>query len=721
MSALYDIGLRIKGEHIGSPLPSHIGEYEMRTRYAILFSTIAILLGAIFLKSMLFYTDGHLAPPLDDTFIFFQYAKQICHGFFFQYNTGDSPTTGATSLLYPFILAIGFLLGMGKTGILAYSLGLGVVFLIVASLLIFNIGRKLFNETTGLVLGLLFLFNGQILWSFFCGMETGFFMCLILAVLYAFLLESEKKRYVWTIVFASIMALTRPEGLILSGVLFGFVFFLRREKNYYFLIPVGFGMIFVVMNYAFTGSLTFNTMIAKSPLSRPNANLFDIAATAGKYFCYVMKDIFSGCDGKYSPAMYANEGQEAIYFAPFSLFFGFLGVLYLVTKEVRERVLGIGTLTLCLWLTAFFSLCVSLPVKWHWHRYLIPFYPLFLIFMVSGLSLFARLICHFGEKEIRAAFISLASFFLLFGILNTMYFSVAYGKNCKDIYNQQMALGVWIEKNIPKDAVVAVNDLGAVKYLGDRYIIDLLGLGTNKAGWAWVNGAGSIFEFLESLDQKKYPDYFIIYPSWFSFDKIGMLKEEICQFKLIDSTIAGSSSPMTVYKVDWSLACKGDKVYTANNELEGYSLIDHVDVGDVENEKAHHYKFWETQPGMFYGLIYQDEVCMYSYLNNPSATVVDAGRQITGGESMVVHTIPGKGLKIVKRTSTYTPIEVWVNGEFLGVWTHENADGAWTEAVYEVPGNKIISNQTKISLPLHRELKHYYVCFSAYYWFYQRA
>jgi hypothetical protein len=674
---------------------------------------------------MLFYTDGHLAPPLDDTFIFLQYAKQICQGAAFQYNTGDSLTTGATSLLYPFILSLGFLSDLGKTGILAYSLGLGVVFLIAASLLIFSIGRRLFNETMGLVLGLLFLFNGQILWSFFCGMETGFFMCIILAVLYAFLIEAEEKKYFWTIVFASVMALTRPEGLILSGVLFGFIFFLRNEKNYFFLIPVGFGMIFVVMNYTFTGSLTFNTMVAKSPLSRPNPNLLDIAALAGKYYFYIMKDIFSGCEGKYIPAMYANEGQESIYFAPFSLFFGLVGVLSLITKEIREKVLGIGTLILCLLMTSLFSLCVSLPVKWHWHRYLIPFYPLFLIFMVSGLSLFTRLICQpfisFGERETRTAFISVSSFFILFGMLNTLYFSVAYGKNCKDIYNQQMALGAWIEKNIPKDAVVAVNDLGAVKYLGDRYVIDLLGLGTNKAGWAWVNGAGSIFEFLESLDQKKYPDYFIIYPSWFSFDKIGMLKEEICQFKLIDSTIAGSSSPMTVYKVDWSLARKGDKVYAVDTELDGYSLVDHIDVGDIENEKAHHYKFWETQPGMFYGLIYQDEACMYSYLNNPSAVVVDAGRQITGGESMVVRSIPGKGLKIVKRTSTYTPTEVWVNGEFLGIWTHENAENAWTEAVYEIPASKIISNQTRISLSLHRELKHYYVCFSAYYWFYQKT
>jgi len=692
----------------------------MRKRYIILFSTIAILLGGIFLMSMLFYTDGHLAPPLDDTFIFFQYAKQICHGVPFQYNTGDSPTTGATSLLYPFILAIGFLLGIGKTGILAYSLGLGLICLIVSSLLIFNIGRRLFDETTGLILGLLFLFNGQILWSFFCGMETGFFMCMILAVLYAFLLESEKKKYVWTIVFASIMALTRPEGLILSGVLFGFIFFLRNERNYYFLIPVGFGMIFVIMNYAFTGSLTFNTMIAKSPLSRPNSNLFDIAATAGKYYFYIMKDIFSGFAGKYSPAMYANEDQEAVYFAPFFLFFGLLGVLSIVTKEIKEKILGVGALTLCLMMIGIFSLCVSLPVKWHWHRYLIPFYPLFLIFVVAGLLLFVKLICQ-GSTLIKPAFISLASFFLLFGILNTAYFSVAYGKNCKDIYNQQMILGMWIEKNIPKDAVVAVNDLGAVKYLGDRYIIDLLGLGTNKVGWSWANGAGSIFEFLEALDPKKYPDYFIIYPSWFSFDKIGMLKEEIKQFKLIDSTIAGSSSPMTVYKVDWSLAHSGDTVRTVNEKLEGYRLVDFVDVGDIENEKAHHYKFWETQPGMFYGLLYQDEACMYSYLNNSSIVVIDAGRQITGGESMVVNTIPGKGLKIVKRTSTYTPIEVWVNEEFIGVWTHENADSAWTEAVYEVPGQNITSKQTRIRLPLHRELKHYYVCFSAYYWFYQKA
>jgi hypothetical protein len=686
-----------------------------------LFSCISIFLGGIFLKSMLYYTDGHLAPPLDDTFIFLQYARQICNGALFQYNTGDTPTTGATSLLYPFILAIGFLSGFGETNILIYTFGLGVLFLIIGSLMIFNIGMKLFDKTIGLFLGLIFIFNGPILWSYFCGMETGFFITMILCTGYFFLIESEKRKYKYTILFASIMALTRPEGLILSIILFFVTFLLRKERNYYFLIPIGCGMIFVIINYIFSGSLTFNTMIAKSPLSRPNPNLFDIIATAGKYYFYLIKEIFAGVQGEYISRVDANDSQEAIYFAPFSLFFGFLGIIFLLTREIKNKSFGFGTLTFCWFMIGLFALCISLPVKWHWHRYLIPFYPLFLIFMISGIFLFSQIICKaWSACSLKSTFFSLFFFFFFWGIINTMYFSIAYGKNCKDIYNQQMRLGNWINQHLSKDVVIGVNDLGALKYFGKRYTIDLLGLGTNGAGWAWVNGTGSIFEFLESFDIKKYPDYLIIYPSWFGFDKIGILKEEIARFKLIDPSIAGSPSPMIVYKVDWNLAHKGDKICSVMDKLKGYRLVDYIDVGDVENEKKHNYKFWETQPGMFYGLIYQNEAHKYPYWDNPSLMIVDGGRIITGGEKMKIHTIPGKELKIVKRTSTYTPVEVWINGEFLGVWTHQSTDGYWSETIYTIPGNKITSNYTNISFPLHRDLIHYYVCFSAYYWFYQK-
>ena len=44
---------------------------------------------------------GQFVLPLDDVYIHFQYAKQLAHGQPYVYNPGQTPTSGATSFLYP--------------------------------------------------------------------------------------------------------------------------------------------------------------------------------------------------------------------------------------------------------------------------------------------------------------------------------------------------------------------------------------------------------------------------------------------------------------------------------------------------------------------------------------------------------------------------------------------------------------------------------------------
>ncbi len=73
-----------------------------RVAPALIVGLVAAL-AAGFVGSMLYFTDGHLSPPLDDTYIYFQYARQIAHGKVFIYFDGDPATSGSTSFLYPFV------------------------------------------------------------------------------------------------------------------------------------------------------------------------------------------------------------------------------------------------------------------------------------------------------------------------------------------------------------------------------------------------------------------------------------------------------------------------------------------------------------------------------------------------------------------------------------------------------------------------------------------
>src|SRR5690606_39415376 len=55
--------------------------------------------------------NGAWSAPLDDVFIHFDFARATARGYPFQWSEGNGYSSGGTSLLYPFVLAGGYLLG----------------------------------------------------------------------------------------------------------------------------------------------------------------------------------------------------------------------------------------------------------------------------------------------------------------------------------------------------------------------------------------------------------------------------------------------------------------------------------------------------------------------------------------------------------------------------------------------------------------------------------
>src|SRR5262245_44301264 len=80
-------------------------------------------------------TGGEICFPLDDTFIYLQYARAIAEGHPFVYTAGNAPTTGATSLLYPFLLVPPHLLHLAPSLCIGWTLALGALALVVSAFL----------------------------------------------------------------------------------------------------------------------------------------------------------------------------------------------------------------------------------------------------------------------------------------------------------------------------------------------------------------------------------------------------------------------------------------------------------------------------------------------------------------------------------------------------------------------------------------------------------
>ncbi|PJF33241.1 MAG: hypothetical protein CUN49_19060, partial [Candidatus Thermofonsia Clade 1 bacterium] len=95
------------------------------------------------------------------------------------------PTSGATSLLYPFILALGYRLGFTGEWLGLWALGIGVLTWLGSAWLIFSLLRAEAESVHAIALSVaaIFALHGSLAWAFLSGMETGLFIYAILLTL----------------------------------------------------------------------------------------------------------------------------------------------------------------------------------------------------------------------------------------------------------------------------------------------------------------------------------------------------------------------------------------------------------------------------------------------------------------------------------------------------------------------------------------------------------
>ena len=99
------------------------------------------------------------------------------------------------------------------------------------------------------------------------------------------------------------------------------------------------------------------------------------------------------------------------------------------------------------------------------------------------------------------------------------------------IYSINVEAGLWIKEHTPPSATVGVNDAGAIRYFGDRYTIDLIGLNNKDVTFGRVNRP-------DLLTQS---DWLAIFPSFFRHQQ-AMIERDfelvtVFQIPLADYTI----------------------------------------------------------------------------------------------------------------------------------------------------------------------------------------
>lgn len=145
-----------------------------------------------------------------------------------------------------------------------------------------------------------------------------------------------------------------------------------------------------------------------------------------------------------------------------------------------------------------------------------------------------------------------------------------YAWNSDNIDEVDALAGRWLKENTPPNATVATWDAGAMRYFGERYTIDLVGLSYRRA-------IGH--PYMDVVRELK-PDY--LFSFYFISERSMPNAEPLLFLKPKRNPILGGGQAMLT-KLDWSWK-PDNKNLPAVVDLGGFDMVDSLDVGELKGD-----------------------------------------------------------------------------------------------------------------------------------------
>lgn len=700
-------------------------------------------------------SGGHLMAPLDDTFIHLTYAQRLARGNWFSYAPGMGYSSGATSLLWVGLLTPIFWAGVSGVKALACALAVCGAFYLAAGWFLYRLGGSFYGPALAVWLGLLYFLQGHVAWAFLNGMETALFGMLMLAALWGWRLWTEEESRGGRLLFAialALLPLTRPEGWIL-WVLAAFVIAARaafqltarRDLFLLALTPLP-GLIAAIVHYHFAGQWATNGMILKGLWSQNYLSGWERLGLGTGQLAAIFTDYFNNRIP--DPRQVEWRGHSVrLYLPPLAAWLAVLGGGIGLAGEWRRGRPAIMTLATLWWVGGLCSVACSYLPFIHNQRYLAPWTPLCLFLALAGVHRIARL---FDPHE-RNVLWSVGVLWAGVSLAGLGWWGVEYGRNTFDIFHQHRRMSWMLQEHAAPGECVGVTDAGVLAFYGNRPVLDLVGLcAPVSQAMAFREGEGSLFERLEAMPESRRPAWIVTYPEWWSSE--FPLGEWKASAGLENVTIAGGLA-LSLYHCDWrgiglgrlpSRSLHDIALVSSDEEVpvpHAWEIVDHVDVADLESEKRHAYRHWESpesrriDPDLWprtwnvvhaWGADVEEAVVEPAAIEqmpladvdtlttplvqraprqtlstptlasapippptpSPAPTPIpllyDGGRVVTGGEEFTVRVDPARPALLLWRTDADTTrvLHVWVNGEALEPWEVPAARlGHWRESV----------------------------------------
>ncbi len=624
---------------------------------------------------------GEPCATLDDSYIHFQYARAIAQLHPFHYQAGVPASSGATSVLWPLLLAPFWAIGFRGQAILwpAWLLGFGALGMLAWES--YHLARPLAGRWGAVGSAALVLSFSAFTWCAASGMEVVPFAW---AMARGARRASEWRedaavrtplRLAELVALAFVVALMRPEGALFAiAIAIVLAVFPRRralvERAWSLAALAGAFSVPAILR-VFTGSARSNTAVAKLLVGNPYYTGSALFGAVGENFKTLGKTLLNGqiWSAEFLPTNAMPVAIMALIAIPVAGF----------TKHKLVRaafVLGIA-LGICI-------PCFYVTFLWNRLRYLWPFATGWLI----GLACLANVLGDVGtllHPRARAAVPMLLGFFAGAFIVRLDWVIDDVANSARGIDQQHVKIGRWANDHLPQGALVAVNDTGAIAYFSGRRTFDIVGLTTRGEAPYWVAGTASRIEHYERMPAAARPTHFIVYPEWMGTD--AFFGKELFAATVTDSSILGGQS-MRAYEADWTLLGSGERPWTT---VAG-ETVDTLDVADLESEAAHRYEL----------LARENEEVVGDSDSPDGARVIDGGRGYRFANRFIAHLRPGRATRVVARlgpTRGKTVIEAHASGRLLATLTlgDDESGATWSEQSFEIPAS-VTKSETPLEL-----------------------
>lgn len=617
---------------------------------------------------------GHpVTPPLDDAYIYLQYARTAADGHVGSYFPGEPRSGGATSPLWWGTLTAAALVLKPFHAPDTTALPVAAfLFNTLAAAFTFLLAHRLARcHEVGVVAAWLpaALCALTPLWLFgsWNGMETGLYGAALLG--WALALAGG------SIYWLAFLALVRPEGAALALATLLWLWAARRRKRVpdrFTAPPSRVGQAAVVLAVAFTLLLPWvltggpaSGWAAKALWTEPNPEVRGSFLPRLPYF--VARALGFGLTGAHPQppegvlAGLAQPGAWTTWM--WILFLGGGAVLAVIRRKARGP--------LVLWIPA--SLLALGANAWdaQFYRYLVPAYPLLVTAAVAG---------WFGSRKatapkpaiprglrrfLRPAAGVLVLIVLAGGVLTTprgfgSAYRWLYRGECERMAETQVRVGQWIHDHLPPGTRVATHDVGAIAFVGKRPVVDLVGLVSPAFAGAYRHGEGAIWEVLDRLPHDRRPAYAAVVPAWMPY-LAGTDWARKRVWALEPGSVARPSQSFEVRRLSWpdsdpAVWPGGDfgdrpREHGAPAGHPAQQVSDELDAADLVSEAARHYRSLRPQ-----GLTL---IRNLGFLERGSPTM-DGGRDLDGPVTFTLHANRDRAALLVARTASARPVRAVV-------------------------------------------------------------